>query len=127
MWRREPPGRSSAARRAAEVVLSCEARTSGVVPALEGRGGAAKVRPKSRLREPFVVEQDGLREIGREDWVVEVAVGRERGRGGQRALAGRGGGWLRAASVWWSRMVVTEWRSRPNTTGIAGTVSASKH
>ena len=69
------------------------ARTSGVVPALEGRGGAAKVRPKSRLREPFVVEQDGLREIGREDWVVEVAVGRERGCGGQRALAGRGGGW----------------------------------
>ena len=56
-------------------------------------GGAAKVRPKSRLREPFVVEQDGLREIGREDWVVEVAVGRERGCGGQRALAGRGGGW----------------------------------
>ena len=65
------------------------ARTSGVVPALEGRGGAAKVRPKSRLREPFVVEQDGLRE----DWVVAVAVGRERGCGGQRASAGCGGGW----------------------------------
>ena len=69
------------------------ARTSGVVPALEGRGGAAKVRPKSRLREPFVVEQDGLREIGGVDRVLQVSVGREIGCCGKRALAGRGGGW----------------------------------
>ena len=39
-----------------------------------------------------VVEQDGVREIGREDWVVAVAVGRERGCDGRRASADSGGG-----------------------------------